>query len=117
MADPSYQPGLTASGPRRTGNYEKPTGPGRKPPCAYQKAHWVIPNLAIHLNRDINKGFEYNAQTHLPCCFPLQKNRSRYSLGSQNSFGAISDCPDAILGSDLYFVDAQGPAILAPLLN
>ncbi|MFW5994654.1 MAG: M18 family aminopeptidase [Spirochaetia bacterium] len=28
-------------------------------PCA------VIPNLAIHLNREINKGFEYNAQDHL----------------------------------------------------
>lgn len=26
----------------------------------------IIPNLAIHLNRDINKGFEYNCQTHLP---------------------------------------------------
>jgi aspartyl aminopeptidase len=25
----------------------------------------LIPNLAVHLNRDINKGFEYNAQEHL----------------------------------------------------
>lgn len=25
----------------------------------------VIPNPAIHLNRDVNKGFEYNAQNHL----------------------------------------------------
>ncbi len=25
----------------------------------------LIPNLAIHLNRDVNKGFEYNKQTHL----------------------------------------------------
>lgn len=26
----------------------------------------IIPNAAIHLNRDVNKGFEYNAQNHLP---------------------------------------------------
>jgi aspartyl aminopeptidase len=26
----------------------------------------VVPNLAIHLNREINKGFEYNAHQHLP---------------------------------------------------
>ncbi len=26
----------------------------------------IIPNLAIHLNREVNKGFEYNPQTHLP---------------------------------------------------
>ena len=25
----------------------------------------VIPNVAIHLNREVNKGFEYNAQNHL----------------------------------------------------
>ncbi len=30
----------------------------------------VIPNLAIHLNRDINKGFEYNKQSHLKVLFP-----------------------------------------------
>ncbi|HUX37886.1 MAG TPA: M18 family aminopeptidase [Rectinemataceae bacterium] len=26
----------------------------------------IVPNLAIHLNRDVNKGYEYNAQTQLP---------------------------------------------------
>jgi len=25
----------------------------------------IIPNVAIHLNREVNKGFEYNAQNHL----------------------------------------------------
>ncbi len=29
----------------------------------------VIPNLAIHLNRELNKGFEYNFQGHLPALF------------------------------------------------
>jgi aspartyl aminopeptidase len=31
----------------------------------------VIPNLAIHLNRDINKGFEYNLHQHMPALFGL----------------------------------------------
>lgn len=26
----------------------------------------IIPNAAIHMNREVNKGFEYNAQNHLP---------------------------------------------------
>ncbi len=30
----------------------------------------VIPNLAIHLNRDVNKGMEYNKQEHLKAFFP-----------------------------------------------
>ena len=32
----------------------------------------VVPNLAIHLNREINKGFEYNAQQHLPVLVEVQ---------------------------------------------
>jgi len=31
----------------------------------------VIPNLPIHLNRDINKGMEYNAHQHLPVLVDL----------------------------------------------
>ncbi len=34
-------------------------------PCA------VIPNLAIHLNRDVNKGVEYNAQTQMRAVFSV----------------------------------------------
>ncbi len=32
----------------------------------FRKPLAVIPNPAFHLNRDVNKGFEYNAQNHLP---------------------------------------------------
>lgn len=31
----------------------------------FQEPLAIIPNAAIHLNRDINKGFEYNKQTHM----------------------------------------------------
>ena len=36
----------------------------------------VIPNLAIHLNRDINKGFEYNPHQHMPALFGLASSKS-----------------------------------------
>jgi aspartyl aminopeptidase len=74
----------------------------------------LIPNLAIHLNRDINKGFEYNAQTHLPVLVSASGKTETATvsaihalLAEQFQIGA-----DSILGADLYFVDAQGPAIL-----
>ncbi len=31
----------------------------------YEKSIAIVPNIAIHMNRDINKGFEYNKQNHL----------------------------------------------------
>jgi aspartyl aminopeptidase len=31
-----------------------------------RKAVGIIPNAAIHLNREVNSGFQYNAQHHLP---------------------------------------------------
>ncbi|HRU28499.1 MAG TPA: M18 family aminopeptidase [Treponema sp.] len=76
----------------------------------------VIPNLAIHLNRDINKGFEYNAQTHLPVLLSASgKTEAATVSGLQKLLSEqFQIAPDAILGSDLYFVDAQGPAILGP---
>jgi aspartyl aminopeptidase len=35
-------------------------------PIDLKKPLVIIPNAARHLNREINKGFEYNAQNHLP---------------------------------------------------
>ncbi|MCX7776294.1 MAG: M18 family aminopeptidase [Spirochaetaceae bacterium] len=32
----------------------------------------IIPNLAIHLNRDINKGFEYSLHQHLPAIIGIE---------------------------------------------
>jgi aspartyl aminopeptidase len=31
----------------------------------FKKPVAIIPNVAIHLNREVNKGFSYNAQTQL----------------------------------------------------
>jgi aspartyl aminopeptidase len=80
----------------------------------------LIPNLAIHLNRDINKGFEYNAQTNLPVLL------SAGAIGADGAAsaeprpdavaallsGELSVAPEDILGADLYFVDAQKTVVL-----
>jgi len=92
----------------------------------------VIPNLAIHLNREMNKGFEYNAQGQLPVLAaalpsigPSESDGTK--TGAANSATIMKDRngtpepdwltvlvarelgadPGAILGADLFFVDAQ----------
>ncbi len=81
----------------------------------------VIPNLAIHLNREINKGFEYNAQGQLPVLVaalptigltPSETDGVKAG-GSETSWlhrlisRELGVDPGAILGADLFFVDAQ----------
>lgn len=94
----------------------------------------VVPDLAIHLNRDVNKGFEYNAQNHLPVLVaalpkkeavaPLGRDAALPSAGAlgggaqEHSWAVdlvareLGVEPSCILGSDLFFVDAQRIAVL-----
>ncbi len=82
----------------------------------------VIPNLAIHLNRDLNKGFEYNVQTQLPVLIgssgmeggasadePGKAPRSPIAALVAGELGVEEA---AILGADLYFVDAQKTLVI-----
>ena len=63
----------------------------------------VIPNVAIHFNREINKGFEYNPQTDMLPLFSGDKE--------QKLMEKIADTlgieADAILGEDLYLYADQ----------
>ena len=77
----------------------------------------VIPNLAIHLNREVNKGFEYNAQNHLPALVaaPLADRRAGetdepWTLArvAEELGVAVRD----ILGAELFLVDASRAVIL-----
>jgi len=84
----------------------------------------IVPNLAIHLNRDLNKGFEYNAQTHLPVLLSSELPDAGTVLsmggGQVASKGALLALvtselgvdAEAIFGADLYFVESQKTAIV-----
>jgi len=66
----------------------------------------IIPNLAIHMNRDVNKGFELNRQTHLPPVFsPLPGDPEK---GALRRFVAreLEVHPDNIGEMDLFLFDA-----------
>ncbi|MBQ3906422.1 MAG: M18 family aminopeptidase [Lachnospiraceae bacterium] len=84
----------------------------------------VIPNLAIHMNRDVNKGYEYKPQTDLQ---PL------FAIGTEEKGASFLDViakaagvkPEQILGHDLFLYvrdkgrifGAQEEFILSPRLD
>lgn len=77
----------------------------------------VIPNLAIHLNREVNKGFEYNVQNQMPALvaaplsdrIPSDSDQSWALATVARDLGAA---PKDILGSELFLVDSSPAVIL-----
>lgn len=68
----------------------------------------VIPNLAIHMSRDMNKGVEYNPQTDMRPLFGLSKDEKSLDKLLAEKLGIqVAD----ILGRDLY-VYAKDPCYL-----
>ena len=69
----------------------------------------VIPNVAIHLNRDMNKGVEYNPQTDmLPLFGDCQEGCGKGALLKMVAQEAGVD-PEDVLGQDLFlYVRDQG---------
>jgi len=65
----------------------------------------VIPNVAIHFNREINKGFEYNPQTDMLPLFSGNKDTKLLDKIA-NTFHMEAD---VILGEDLYLYTDQHP--------
>ena len=84
----------------------------------------VIPNLAIHMNRDVNKGVEYNAQVDMLPLFALAQDGKKPSLAKCLS-KAVQVKEDEILGHDLFlyvrekgrFIGNEGEFILSPKLD
>ena len=80
----------------------------------------LIPNLAIHLNREVNKGFEYNAQAHLPVLLSSDPLAAAGASGGAATQAALLRLvaaelgveAGAILGADLYFVESQRVALI-----
>lgn len=70
----------------------------------------IIPNAAIHLNREINKGFEYNKQTQ------LQAIISTDSIAGNPLLAAIAEdlqlSPEQICDMDLFLYDPRPAAII-----
>ena len=75
----------------------------------------IIPNLAIHLNREVNKGFELNAQDHLPVLVATDRGAEDETAGSswlvRRVAAELGVAAEAVLGADLYFVEAQRAAL------
>lgn len=63
----------------------------------------VIPNVSIHLNNEINKGYEYNAQTDM---LPLYSGDTGVSL-TEDIAKQLNVNKEDILGSDLYLYHGQ----------
>jgi len=76
----------------------------------------IIPNLAIHLNRDINKGFEYNIAQHLPVLMSIadtteaEKSKNRLWLKNLVAQDLGLD-PGSIYDLDLSFYDYEKAVI------
>lgn len=69
----------------------------------------LIPNVAIHFNREINNGCKYNRQVDLCPLFSAGK----LTTGDFDRMIADALCtkPEAILGKDLFLVNRQKPVL------
>jgi len=73
----------------------------------------VIPNLAIHLNKEANKGYIVNKQKHLPPILMQSDDEVDFSdwLSAQLQSQGINDV-SSILDYELSFYDTQPSAII-----
>ena len=76
------------------------------------KAVGVIPNLPIHLNRDINKGMEYNPHQHLPVLVEISGSAEAETTAAstwalRKIAGDMGALPADVLAADLFFYDSE----------
>lgn len=85
----------------------------------------VIPNLAIHMNRDMNKGVEYNPQVDmLPLYADCSQEKKEHML-MERIAGELGVQRESILGQDLFLyvrekgriLGENGEFILTPRLD
>ncbi len=82
----------------------------------------VIPSVAIHMNREINKGVEYNAQTDLLPLFGEGADKGAFENLIAQEAGVLKE---QILGTELYlytrqkgcFLGAKEEFVLSPRLD
>ena len=68
----------------------------------------MIPNLAIHMNREVNDGYKYNAQKDM---LPLYGDITAKDSFMKTIADAAGAAPDDILGHDLFLYNRQKASI------
>lgn len=85
----------------------------------------VIPNVAIHMNRDMNKGVEYNAQVDMLPLMALGTKKENSNLLYKEVAEAAGCAPEDILSHDLFLyvreegrvLGVSGEFLLSPKLD
>ena len=75
------------------------SGAGVQPVLVTLDKNVVIPNVAIHMNREVNDGFKYNAQTDMAPLFGDGESKGGFKKLVAKAAGAKED---EILGTDLF---------------
>ena len=68
----------------------------------------MIPNLAIHMNREVNDGYKYNAQKDM---LPLYGDITAKDTFMKVIADAAGTAPEDILGHDLFLYNRQSASI------
>ena len=71
----------------------------------YKKHIAIIPNAAIHMNRELNKGFEYNKQTHLPAILSISDKEIKNGLVKEIIAEKLDISIEDIYDYDLFLYD------------
>jgi aspartyl aminopeptidase len=92
---------------------------GKKKPSSklirFEQPLLRIPQLAIHLNRDVNKkGLLLNEQNHLPPIFSLQKKSSPDEILKKMISRELKCRPADIMGLELSLYDTQPGTLAGP---
>jgi aspartyl aminopeptidase len=79
----------------------------------FKSAIGVVPNLAIHLNREINQGVEYNKQDHLPVIFATSDEEINTKTFLKEKVAEQAGIKvDDLLEMDLFFYDTQKGSLI-----
>lgn len=70
----------------------------------------IIPNAAIHVNRELNKGFEYNAQNHLQAILSVSASEGNPLL--KLIADKLNTMVENIVAEELYLYDYQKAALI-----
>jgi len=73
----------------------------------------IIPNLAIHMNREVNKGFEYNPQNHMQAILSVSNTPGSRSGVLKGLIAETIGVAEELVGEmDLFFYDPHPAAML-----